>query len=102
MLLRIGDDSIRVNSDRITRAPSTSFQVSNEDSNEAQPSPVPDESEEYVVERIIDHADEPGGERLFRVRWYGYGEDEDTWEQEGEIPRQFIRRYWRSKNNYTC
>jgi hypothetical protein len=102
MLLRVGDDSIRVNSDRITRAPSTSIQVSSEESNEAQPSPVPDESDEYVVERIIDHADEPSGERLFRVRWYGYGEDEDTWEQEGGIPRQFIRRYWRSKKNDTC
>jgi hypothetical protein len=62
MLVRVGDDSIRVNSDRITRAPSTAVQVSSEDLNEAQPSPVPDESDEYVVERIVDHTDDPNGE----------------------------------------
>jgi hypothetical protein len=50
MLLRIGEDSIRVSSDRITKAPSTAVQVSNEDSNEAQLT-VPDESDVYVVER---------------------------------------------------
>jgi hypothetical protein len=102
MLLRVGDDSIRVNSDRITRAPLTAVQVSNEESNEAQPSPVPDESDEYVVERIVDHMDEPNGEQLFRVRWYGYAEDEDTCEKEGKIHQQFIRHYWRSKKNDTC
>jgi hypothetical protein len=102
MLLRIGDDSIRVNSDRITKAPSNAVEMPNEDSNEAQPSPGPDESDEYVVERVVDHADEPNGERLFRVRWYGYEEGEDTWEQEGKLPRQFIRRYWRTKKNNTC
>jgi hypothetical protein len=102
MLLRVGDDSILVNSDRITKAPSTAIQVSSDDSNEAQPSPVPDESVEYFIERIVDHIDVPHGERLFRVRWYGYEEDEDTWEQEGVITRQFIRRYWRSKKNDTC
>jgi hypothetical protein len=96
MFLRIEDDSIRVNSGRITRAPSTAFQVSNEDSNEAQPSPVPDESDEYVVERIVDHTDGPNGERIFRVRWYGYDE------QEQNLPRQLIRRYWRDKKNKTC
>jgi hypothetical protein len=63
---------------------------------------VPDESDEYVEERIFDHTDEPNGERLFRVRWYGYKEDEDTWGQEEGIPRQFTRRYWRSNKNDTC
>ena len=53
------------------------------------------------MERIVGHAEEPGGGRLYRVRWYGYGEDEDTWEKEDGLPRQFIRRYWRSKST-TC
>jgi hypothetical protein len=98
----VEDDSIRANSDRITKAPSTAVQVSNEDSNEAQPSPLPDESDEYVLERIVEHTDEPNGDRLLRVRWYGYEEDEDTWAQEEGIPRQFIIRYWRSNKNDTC
>jgi Chromo (CHRromatin Organisation MOdifier) domain len=102
MLLRVGDDSVRVNSDRITRAPSTVVEVLNEDPNVAQTSPGPDESDEYVVERVVDHTDGPNGEFLFRVRWYGYGEEEDTWEQERKLPRQFIRRYWRDKKKRTC
>jgi hypothetical protein len=57
MLLPVEDDLIRVNSDRTTKAPSTAVQVSSDDSNEAQPSPVPDESDEYIVERIVDHID---------------------------------------------
>jgi hypothetical protein len=61
MSLRVGNDPIRVNSDRITKAPSTAVHVSSDDSNEAQPSPVPDESGEYVVERIVDHMDVPHG-----------------------------------------
>jgi hypothetical protein len=60
--------------------------VSNEDSNEVQPSPVSDESDEYVKERIVDDTDEPIGEQLFRARWYSYEKDEDTWEQEKGIP----------------
>jgi hypothetical protein len=63
---------------------------------------VPDESDEYVVERIFDHTDEPNWELIFRVRWYGYAEDEDTWEQEAGITQKFIRRYCRSKKNDTC
>jgi hypothetical protein len=102
MFLRVGDDSERVNSDRITRAPSTAVQVPNNNSNEAPSSLVPDESYEYVVEGIVDHADGNNGERLFRVRWYGYEEGEDIWEQEGKLPRQFTRRYWRSKKNDAC
>jgi hypothetical protein len=47
---------------------------------------VPDELDEYVKERIVDHTDEPIEEQLFRSRWYGYEKDEDTWEQEKGIP----------------
>jgi hypothetical protein len=98
MFLRVGDESVRVNSDRITRAPSTAVDVLNEDPNVAQTSSGPDESDEYVVERVVDHTHGPNRESLFRVRWYEFDEEDDTWEQEEKIPRQFIRRYWRSKN----
>jgi Chromo (CHRromatin Organisation MOdifier) domain len=59
--------------------------VPNNNSNEAPSSLVPDESDEFVVERIVDHADGHNRELLFRVRWYGYEEGEDTWEQEGNF-----------------
>ena len=105
MLLRIGGESVRVSSDRITRAPRSTLPTPEGDSDDTPstpvPTPAPDGTEEYVVERIVGHAEEPGGGRLYRVRWYGYGEDEDTWEKEDGLPRQFIRRYWRSKST-TC
>jgi hypothetical protein len=81
MLLRVGDGSVRVNSDRVTNAPSSAVQTPDDDPDEAQKLPVPDESDEYVVERIVDHTDGPNRERLSRVRWYGYDEEDDTWEQ---------------------
>ena len=105
MLLRIGGESVRVSSDRITRAPRSTLPTPEGDSDDTPstpvPTPAPDGTAEYVVERIVGHAEEPGGGRLYRVRWYGYGEDEDTWEKEDGLPRQFIRRYWRSKST-TC
>jgi hypothetical protein len=84
MLLRVGDDSVRVNSDRITRAPSTAVAVLNEEPNVAQTSPGPDESDEYVVERFVDRTDGPNVERLFRVLWNGYDEEDDTWKKRGK------------------
>jgi hypothetical protein len=97
LLLRIGDESVRVSSDRITRAPRSVNTTPNGDSLETARTTTPDATDEYVVERVVDHADAPGGGRLYRVRWFGYGEDEDTWENEYGLPKQFIRRYWRSK-----
>jgi hypothetical protein len=49
MFLRVGDEYVRVNSDRITKAPSTAVQTPDDDPDEAQKLPVPDESDEYVV-----------------------------------------------------
>jgi Chromo (CHRromatin Organisation MOdifier) domain len=45
---------------------------------------------EFVIDRVVDA--EAG---MFRVRWLGYAETEDTWEPEGNISGHFIRRYWR-------
>jgi hypothetical protein len=45
-------------------------------------------SEEYVVEAIIGHAIRPrknGNQRMFRVRWEGYGPADDTWVSERDL-----------------
>jgi transposase InsO family protein len=58
----------------------------------SSPDPQDFEDREYVIDRVVD-ADAQG--RLYRVRWLGYEEEEDTWEPEENLPGQFIRRYWR-------
>jgi Chromo (CHRromatin Organisation MOdifier) domain len=55
------------------------------------PTDVPN-NPEFVIYRLVDA--EAG---MFRVRWLGFAETEDRWEPEGNIPRQFIRRYWRRR-----
>jgi Chromo (CHRromatin Organisation MOdifier) domain len=52
---------------------------------------------EFVVDRVVDAAMHEGGQVLYRIRWMGCQEDEDTWQEEKTIPKQFIRRYWKAK-----
>jgi hypothetical protein len=51
--------------------------------------------EEYVVEKIVDEAQNADGGKLYRVRWMGYKPEEDTWEKEAHLPPHSIRRYER-------
>ena len=69
-------------------------------SREACESPVPDTTPiagEFVIDKLVDFGDSADGDRLYRVRWLGYEAIDDTWEPEGNLPAQFIRRYWRDK-----
>ena len=131
--LRIGDETVRVSSDRVTPAPVRETSISPEDRPTVTPSPpspvsLPldtdgpirvgptpnngssrsprrvrftvqesDPPSEYVVDRIIDAAMDEGGHVLYRTRWMGYGEGEDTWQEEDTLPNHFIRRYWKTK-----
>ena len=54
--------------------------------------------EEYVVDRIVDVGRDAQGGKMYRVRWFGYLPEDDTWESEGNIPKHFIRRYLRGKS----
>jgi Chromo (CHRromatin Organisation MOdifier) domain len=50
-----------------------------------------------VVDRLVDAQMNDMGQILNQVRWLGYDPAEDTWEENGELPIHFIRRYWRTK-----
>ena len=117
MLLRTGDHLVRLSSDRTTPAPTLRAH-----SNEITSSPnalelvtvdtgesdivarhvkkgarlvdesVEDEME-YVIDRIVCTRQESDGTIRYRIRWYGYNRDADTWEPEGNLPGPMVRSY---------
>lgn len=52
---------------------------------------------EYVIQRIVGHQDRREG-LFYKVRWYGYLPDDDTFEPDEAIPQPFKDRYWRWKH----
>jgi Chromo (CHRromatin Organisation MOdifier) domain len=52
---------------------------------------------EFVVEKLVGAANGEDGQHLYRVRWWGYDPEEDTWEPAEQLPAHFIWRYWRSR-----
>ena len=107
--LRIGDDDVPVSSDRITPAPKSANTPARGNPGDALPSPVNTEEDgamnpeednialegEYVFERITGMRQKSDGSVHYKVRWYGYGPDEDTWEPSAHLPRDALRRYHR-------
>lgn len=63
-------------------------------------------TEEHVMDSIVDHKINKSrrhryakhGERLYRVRWYDCGPDEDTWEPIRHLPRGKVLSYCKKKN----
>jgi Chromo (CHRromatin Organisation MOdifier) domain len=54
--------------------------------------------QEYVFDKLVDVWEAvDGSSRVYRVRWLGYNPNGDTWESEDNLPKHFIRRYWKSK-----
>ena len=54
---------------------------------------------QYHVEKIVSHK-KHGKRYLYRIRWKGYTEDEDTWEYKSNIHPDLVRKYWiESKEN---
>jgi hypothetical protein len=58
---------------------------------------TPNETEEpdYVFEKIFSLRKADDGTWLYRVRWYGYSHDDDTWEPAHHLPGNVLRRYHR-------
>jgi hypothetical protein len=52
---------------------------------------------EYVIKEIIDMHNDDKGHVVYRIRWEGYGDDEDTWEPEASLPTELVLRYLRTR-----
>lgn len=53
---------------------------SEEDEEESEEEEEEEEDEQYVVEKILDKKEAEDGTFLYRVKWRGYGYEENTWE----------------------
>jgi hypothetical protein len=50
-------------------------------------------SDEFVIDRLISHAQADDGSWLIRVRWAGFDSSEDTWEPATNLPKKLVDRY---------
>jgi hypothetical protein len=106
-VLQKGEERARISSDRVTPAPAPlgETHTSGRDPREeesvtcADGAPevagIPGEEAEYVFEKISEVRQMADGSLRYRVRWYGYGRDSDTWEPANHLPESAIRRYHR-------
>lgn len=63
----------------------------------APPPPVKvDGEEEYEVEAIVDHK-KKGGKTIYRIRWKGYGQKDDTWLPATELSCKDLLKKYRKK-----
>jgi Chromo (CHRromatin Organisation MOdifier) domain len=45
------------------------------------------------MEKIVGANKIQGGGLLYRVRWYSYSREEDTWEPADNLPEEVVMRY---------
>jgi hypothetical protein len=99
LLLCMGENFIRVSSDRVTPAPEQIGPHSEErrtvtpDSTETSEATPQEEVPEYLIEKIVGAKRQNDESHLYRIRWYGYGREEDTWEPSHHLPKSMLRRY---------
>ena len=53
---------------------------------------------EYVVESLSGHAAGSDGIPVFRVHWYGYSTEDDSWEPAHHVDYNTVVRYCRRKH----
>ena len=54
----------------------------------------------FWVSQIQDFKVERGGRILYRVRWWGYGADEDTWEPAENLDYEPLTYRWGGKKEH--
>jgi hypothetical protein len=108
LVLRIGDDDIRVSKNRVTQAPKPLAEVpiagdspvTNPTGNVTPPqgndaNPTGNDSPEFVIDKIVGLRKANDGNWSYKVRWYGYTPADDTWEPAHHLPGNMLRRYHR-------
>jgi hypothetical protein len=108
MVLRIGDDGVRVSKNRVTRSPKPLAEVPIAgDSPVADPTgnltppqgndanPTSNNSPEFVIDKIVGLRKANDMKWSYKVRWYGYNPADDTWETAHHLPGNMLRRYHR-------
>jgi Chromo (CHRromatin Organisation MOdifier) domain len=49
--------------------------------------------EEYIVERLVGSRRKADGSESYKVRWFGYSREEDTWEPPANLPSSMVQKY---------
>ena len=62
-----------------------------------RPPPADEVADTYVVKALTGHKPGPDGTPFFRVRWYGYTADDDTWEPANFIDYNTVVRFCKRK-----
>ena len=105
-VVRIGDQDERVSRDRLALAPAIAADTqrenptsnSNSNHNLSSGNAMGDSNtQQAVIDRIVDHKLTFRGTPRYRVRWYGYDAADDTWEPARHLPRSSILRYYRRR-----
>jgi Chromo (CHRromatin Organisation MOdifier) domain len=97
-LLRTRSGDERVLSDTVIKAGVFSdllseMQVRSRPPATALPSPDENPYEEFVIERLLFHGVDDDGNVVMRVRWFGFGSDDDTWEPITHLPKLLVECY---------
>jgi len=90
-----------LSSDHVTWAPPPTGQEPNVDGTEDPEPGGPDgygpDGPALVWDRVLDHLVDEEGRLWLRVRWWGYGLEEDTWERALKFSPRNVRQYCRRK-----
>jgi hypothetical protein len=103
--LQMDDHVERVTSDRVTLAPNPQtlpkeVQLPSEQDQPPGERNPDDDGEnirepEYVFEMICGAKKLRDGKLRYKVRWYGYSSEDDSWEPASHLPKDAIKRYHR-------
>jgi len=90
-----------VSSNHVTREPTPTGQDPHVTGQEVPEAVIPDghgpDGPEFVWDRFVDHLVDDEGDLRLKVRWWGYGPEEDIWERGLKFDPRKVRQYFRRK-----